>query len=304
VKEVKAVLGEPSPFEEEAYKLETALTRPALLFSTRKKKKKTVEKEKEDKDETELNEELLLEPSLPSLAQLLDSSSSLSKEDDHIPKADSLKLSLELALNSNDEDELNRLIQTAKPDILRVTVASLSPQLLPSLLKHLVQIVLSKPSETAFPAVKWLQTLFIFHASFLKSAESAEGVLVCLNQHLLARAPVAQKLNKLAGRIDLAISLTDRNKVHRRTVAQSTYTENRHSAPFIGIQDDELLEKFVSEKYTSTKFHSEDGHHEESLEEVSQEDQNDDEVSREDQNDDGVSQEDQNDDEVVEMDES
>ncbi|KAI8922731.1 WD40-repeat-containing domain protein [Entophlyctis helioformis] len=120
----------------------------------------------------------------------------------------SLAQMLSQAIHSGDVQMLEKSIETGDKKVIAATVARLSPTQVVSLLELLVVRLQRRPTR-APQLIEWVRSLLMTHSAYLLSVPTLATRLGSLYRTLDTRQQTLTKLNRLYGRLDLAVSQMD-----------------------------------------------------------------------------------------------
>uniref|UniRef100_H2ZGZ5 Small-subunit processome Utp12 domain-containing protein n=1 Tax=Ciona savignyi TaxID=51511 RepID=H2ZGZ5_CIOSA len=121
------------------------------------------------------------------------------------PTADSLAILLSQALQSNDRDVLNQVLQHSNDTLIRNTIQQIPITYVVSLLKELTERLKGSP-EKCLIFIKWTRTTLSHHASYLMTLPEVVPLLTGLYQLISVRTQTHARLSKLEGKLDLIMS--------------------------------------------------------------------------------------------------
>jgi U3 small nucleolar RNA-associated protein 5 len=153
-----------------------------------------------------------IEDERPLMTRLMEYSSRLDQAHSHatnpINKASapsSLTVALEQALQTEDKDRIEAVLQTSDAEIVAQTVERLSPSKVPVLLRELALRLQGKPGR-AVNLLIWISSVLEHHGTLLSTDNNAKDALRSVYAVADARVQMFDRLLRLKGRLDLILS--------------------------------------------------------------------------------------------------
>jgi U3 small nucleolar RNA-associated protein 5 len=119
----------------------------------------------------------------------------------------SLSVALEQALQTEDKEKIEAVLQTVDTDIVSQTVHRLSAAKVPTLIRELGIRLQGKPGRAA-NLLTWVTAVLEHHAPLLTTEPSAREALRSVYAVADARVQTFDRLLRLKGRLDLILART------------------------------------------------------------------------------------------------